>query len=159
SCSNNSCDLYHYQTVSNSCVAGRENALVSFQGECENLEDEATEAPLPVVIHQSTEDLPDNASGIERLSSDIEGHSLTLELRHAGGCGEHDFNLHTALPFRESQPLQIDASLTHDTEDSCEALITNTVVVDLQPLAEIYRQQYQSTSGEIYIGDFGLYQF
>lgn len=148
-----------YETFSNSCHATAAGASVSFDGECGELEGIFTQALSAVIIHTEQEDLPDNAAGVIVQNADFAGHDLNLTLRHSGGCGDHSFELHTALPFMESHPLQINASLIHETEDTCEAVVTSEITIDLRPLAEIHRQQYQQSSGEIYIGDFGLYQF
>lgn len=149
-----------YETFSNSCYATAAGAeLISFEGECGELEGSLTQAASAVIIHAEQADLPDSAADVVVQNADFDEHDLNLTLRHSGGCGDHSFELHTALPFMESHPLQINASLTHETDDSCEALITSEVTVDLRPLAEIYRQQYQQSTGEIYVGDLGLYQF
>jgi len=152
-------DDYQFRTFSNGCQATRQSARTSFKGECLELEDETTQASSQVLVREFEDGLPDNDSGVEVLDSTIEGDIATLMLRHSGGCADHRFTLNIALPFMESQPLQTNASLTHHTEDTCEALVTTTAEFDLRPLQEVFRQEFQETSGEIFVGEFGLYQF
>lgn len=152
-------DDVQFQTFSNGCVAMVEGARVSFESECRELENQKPKAPSLVVVRNFENGLPDSSSSVELLESVIEGDIATLELRHGGGCADHSFTLNIALPFTESQPLQTNASLTHHTEDTCEALVTTRVEFDLRPLRQVFRQEFQEASGEIFVGDFGLYQF
>lgn len=150
---------YRYQTFGNRCVANLENAEVSFEAECGALEDEGSEASQPVIVHESVDQLPENSSGVTVLESEISQDVAQLTVEHSGGCGEHRFDLHVAPPFMESWPLQINARLTHETDDTCEALITTDVSIDLLPLKNLYHMNYDSESGEIQIPHVGLYQF
>lgn len=152
-------EQYRYQTFGNRCVANLESAEISFEADCGALEDKVSEASQPVIVHGSIDQLPENSSGVAVLDSEISQNVAQLTLQHGGGCGAHRFDLHVAPPFMESWPLQINARLTHETEDTCEALIITDVSIDLLPLKNLYHMSYDSESGEILIPHVGLYQF
>ncbi|WP_157960343.1 hypothetical protein [Marinimicrobium alkaliphilum] len=150
---------YRYRTFGNTCEATVEDAIVSFQSVCGELEDELAEASRPIVVHDSIEQLPKSSGGVTVLDSEISQDVAELVLEHSGGCDEHRFDLHVAPPFMESWPLQINTRLTHHTEDNCEAVVTTHVSIDLLPLKNLYHLNYNSDSGEIMIPYTGLYQF
>lgn len=151
---------HRYQTFSNSCFAWLEYAKVSFNDSCGALEDKPSTATQPVIVHDTVEQLPKASTSLTVIDSEISQNVATLTLQHNGGCAEDRFDLHVAPPFIESWPLQIQARLTHEIEDTCDAtLATNTVKIDLQPLKNLYRMTYDSESGEIMIPPVGLYQF
>src|SRR5690606_4043898 len=108
---------------SNSCEASNKNAQVSFEGQCDAIEGEITQASQPIIIHSAIDDLPEAASDLTIIDSEIDQHIATITFQHGGGCGEHAINLHVAPPFMESWPLQIHSRLTHQTDDLCKALI------------------------------------
>lgn len=145
-------DEFQFKTFSNGCEAIREDVRVSFEEECLELEDQKPKAPSLVVVRNFKDGLPGSDTSVEVLDSVIEGDIATLELRHGGGCADHSFTLNIALPFLESQPLQTNASLTHHTEDTCEALVTTRVEFDLRPLRQVFRQEFQEASGEVLWG-------
>ncbi|HEY7884038.1 MAG TPA: hypothetical protein VIC08_03725 [Cellvibrionaceae bacterium] len=150
---------FQYQTFSNSCVASNKSAQISFEGQCEALEGQITQASQPIIIHKTIDDLPGAATSLEVVDSEINDHIAAVTVQYGGGCSEHAIHLHVAPPFMESWPLQIHARLTHQTDDSCEALITHTLSIDLLPLKELYHTNYQEDSGEIMIPEIGLYSF
>jgi hypothetical protein len=59
----------------------------------------------------------------------------------------------------ESDPVQSESLLSHVTEDTCEALVTEELTFDLLPLREFYQRIYGQGSGSISIQDIGLYSF
>ncbi|MDQ2076400.1 hypothetical protein [Marinimicrobium sp. ABcell2] len=150
---------YRYQTFSNRCFAKLGDAYVSFESACGALEDEVTEVSQPLIVQGGIEQLPESSTSITVLDSEIIQDVAQLTLEHSGGCDVHHFGLNVAPPFMESWPLQIHGRLTHETEDTCEAVVISQVSIDLLPLKNLYRMSYKSESGEIMIPYVGLYQF
>lgn len=80
----------------------------------------------------------------------VDADTLTIVVRHGGGCGTHRFSLAASRAFRESNPVQVSAVLTHDAGgDACRALLTRTLRYDLSPLRTAYREAYHARSGAI----------
>lgn len=72
-----------------------------------------------------------------------DGGVINLKVRYTGGCRDHHFTLVASPSFLETVPVQSRARLYHDDRnDPCEAQITETVQVRLQPLTKAYRTQY-----------------
>lgn len=92
------------------------------------------------------------------VASAIDGNLLTLEVWHGGGCEEHDY----ALCFQgwdESYPVQVGLYLIHDAHgDECAALLQPSLRFDLSPLADAYREAYNS-DGDIVQTTYGVYAF
>jgi hypothetical protein len=88
---------------------------------------------------------------IER--AEVRHDSLVVTLRHGGGCRTHEFTLLVKRGFRESYPVQTDALIAHDAKgDNCRALLTRELSFPLEPLRELYRQNYQTAHGAIQFG-------
>lgn len=82
----------------------------------------------------------------------IKSNLLFLEISYTGGCVNHDFSLIGSGVFAESYPVQTSIILSHeDNNDSCEAILTDTLVFDLTPLKEFYTESYKESSGIINI--------
>lgn len=64
---------------------------------------------------------------------DASKQTLTVTVRHGGGCGEHNYSLKMGLCL-ETYPVQCSAELFDDTEDYCEAYLTNEVVFTFREL-------------------------
>jgi len=80
----------------------------------------------------------------------IEGDRLVLEVQHGGGCKEHEYKLVVSDRFRESEPVQAEALLSHDAHgDLCKALVHAKLEADLTPLKKRWQSQYQRESGRI----------
>ncbi|PSQ98542.1 MAG: hypothetical protein BRD48_06860 [Bacteroidetes bacterium QS_9_68_14] len=74
--------------------------------------------------------------------------TLTLRVQYGGGCEDHEFQLVADDAFMESNPVQAGVQLFHDGNgDTCEALLTETVRFNLEPLREQYEEMYGSGSG------------
>ncbi len=65
---------------------------------------------------------------------DQNNNTAILEVVHGGGCGTHDYSLSISNTCIETYPAQASAYLIHNTNDSCESLISKTVVIDLDNL-------------------------
>ena len=88
----------------------------------------------------------------------IEGDTLTIIITYGGGCGTIVDKLLTCGNFMESNPVQLDISLSHQDNDFCKALIRKEIKFDLSPLAQYYKSSYQTTNGIIIIRLQGLLQ-
>lgn len=113
---------------------------------------------VPVEISDiAPEDLKKDQFDIDR--SVIDGTSLMLALSSSGGCTEHAYSLTmTPAAFIESYPVQANIYLRHDAKgDACRAIITDTVVFDLTPIVELYRQMY-GPNGQINLNLFDFAQ-
>jgi hypothetical protein len=83
----------------------------------------------------------------------IIGDALILQVEYGGGCGEHLFALHLSDVFRESNPVQAGALVSHNAHgDMCRALVRETLTFDLTPLKQTWQQAYRRTSGSILLG-------
>lgn len=74
-----------------------------------------------------------SADAAEVISAKLDGSkkNILVEVRHGGGCGEHDYSLQLKGCF-ESMPVQCQAELIHKTNDFCEALLHRTAVINLE---------------------------
>lgn len=80
----------------------------------------------------------------------ITGDTLILNVSYSGGCATHDFCLVAADSFRESSPVQMDISVTHNpNDDRCRSIITEDRCFDLTPIKTLYQETYQQESGTI----------
>lgn len=101
---------------------------------------------LPVEIGDiSPDDL--KKDGFTYGSAHIDGSALHLVVVSGGGCRKHEYSLTmTPSAFMESYPVQANAYLRHDAKnDPCDAIVTDSVVFDLSPIMELYRQMYGPT--------------
>lgn len=82
----------------------------------------------------------------------FQGDTLHLDIRYGGGCRVHRFAFLVHLPFRESHPVQADATLAHDADgDLCRALISETLSFDLRPLRAAWYAAYGAGPGAIHL--------
>lgn len=83
------------------------------------------------------------------------GDTLSFYAIYSGGCEAHEFIACWDGSFLESDPVQAPLNIVHiGNGDSCEALITEPISIDLTPLKEIYQSSYQTDSGTIIL-NFG----
>ncbi len=75
--------------------------------------------------------------------------NLTLSIQYGGGCGEVKYELFTNGLFMESNPVQLRIVLSFADSDPCEALLFEDITFDLKPLADHYKESYQSETGTI----------
>jgi hypothetical protein len=77
-------------------------------------------------------DGPDDPYFLREAS--VEGDCLYLRFQYGGGCEEVDFQLVSAFQLGETAPLTRFVRLALDDDDNCEALITEEVTFNLNPL-------------------------
>ena len=83
-------------------------------------------------------------------SAALDGDRLTIGVSFAGGCRNHAFTLVISKSFRESDPVQLPAVLTHEAHgDSCEAWVTESHVFDLSLVRTRYSQFYGPGAGRV----------
>jgi len=80
----------------------------------------------------------------------VQDDTLTINVSYSGGCETHAFTLVAEERFLESLPVQLRVSLAHNAnDDTCEALILETLHFNLTPIKEAYRKGYQKDTGTI----------
>ena len=80
----------------------------------------------------------------------LEGDLLSVDVSSGGGCEMHLFGGCWDGAFLESEPVQVGIEIAHeDNGDTCEAIITETVEIDLTPLREAYIAGYGGEGGTI----------
>ena len=80
----------------------------------------------------------------------VDGDVLCATVEYGGGCADHEFNLHVHSEIMAGRPPQVNAVLTHNSNnDPCKALITRKVGFDLTPLKEHLRRITGQQSGTV----------
>jgi hypothetical protein len=80
----------------------------------------------PLAVGEGCHDDPSSIDGAE-----LSGGTLYLQLRHGGGCAEHEYTLCPSDRILESDPAQWDLFVVHDAhDDECRAMISATYRVD-----------------------------
>ena len=113
---------------------------------------------------------PDATAGLgadeyELEAAAVAGDTLAVTVSYGGGCEEHHFALDASAAFRESDPVQLAATLAHNANnDSCQRWVTQDYLFDLTPLKMRYHDEYQQDSGTIVVmlegsADELLYEF
>ncbi|MCK4550035.1 MAG: hypothetical protein KAU49_07685 [Candidatus Krumholzibacteria bacterium] len=75
----------------------------------------------------------------------IDGIVLEIYVNYGGGCGDHEFMLLGKPNFMESYPVQIDLYVHHrNIDDYCDAIVSDTLCLDVRRVAELYEGIYQS---------------
>lgn len=157
-CAGVDCPTHSYTTYGNGCSAGASGADSAFDGKCELLEDKTTFSEKPAKI-VNEDDMPVNPTPVSIINVQFIDDIVVLEVRYAGGCVPHDFELFLSQPFMESQPPQVHATVYDLTEDACDALVTTEISFDLLPLREFYRRAYGEEEGSVNIVELGVYTF
>lgn len=104
----------------------------------------------PLKLLTGSDDLHFDAATIVR--ADMRRDVIELTNRYGGGCEEHIFDLYWDGLFMESNPVQVNLQLSHNSNnDVCRALITEKVFFDLSLLKTSYSAGYQTSQGEIII--------
>ncbi|MCB9673560.1 MAG: hypothetical protein H6737_00505 [Alphaproteobacteria bacterium] len=94
----------------------------------------------------------------------IAGDTLSVDVEYGGGCAMHDWTLcWPDATFAESNPVQVTLDLLHDDhDDACDAVVLDTIELDLAPLRQAWRDAYAQTSGTITVhlgGSTATYSF
>jgi hypothetical protein len=89
---------------------------------------------------------------IKNAKYDTTTKDVILDVVYSGGCGTHRFYLKPLGCF-ETMPVQCRAELIDESNDPCEALISNTIRLDISAYYNLGDQYYQDASLTI-LGDF-----
>lgn len=77
--------------------------------------------------------------------------NILIDVVYGGGCGKHDFSLKLEGCY-ESYPVQCEAQLVHVSQDFCEAMIRETVVIPLSAhgfLGSYYKKGSLTIKGDV----------
>jgi len=77
----------------------------------------------------------DSSTKVQDLTWD--GTCLTVTFSYAGGCEDHSYDFVSDGSIAESLPPIITLGLMHDNTDNCDALITESVTVDILDLPQL----------------------
>jgi hypothetical protein len=98
-------------------------------------------ARIIVDFESRPEDWPQDPLGLRGFW--LDGHILSLDVEHGGGCAEHEYYLVAWGGWMESFPVQVNVLLAHeDHDDPCDAIIRRTLRFDLTPLRDTYWRSY-----------------
>ncbi len=90
------------------------------------------------------------------MSLFLDGDILTINITYGGGCEDHIFRLIGSNEYLASSPAQTYVLLSHDANnDSCEALLWETLEFNLVPLAWKYQEFHKADSETIRIHIIG----
>jgi hypothetical protein len=79
--------------------------------------------------------------------------SLDVDVSYTGGCAEHTYKVCWDGMFLESTVVQAQLKLFHDAnDDECEAPMSESISIDLAPIAAAYKEMYQTHTGDILLG-------
>ena len=83
-------------------------------------------------------------------SAAVADDMLTVSVSYSGGCRDHEFHLHKADSFMESDPVQLRITLIHDGNgDRCLAWITEQHSFDLSDIKARWQAAYRRESGVV----------
>lgn len=107
---------------------------------------------VPMLVAQDTgaSDWPRDAYTLGAVEA--VGTTLRAEVTYGGGCRSHRMDLVGWGGWLESNPVQLNALITHDDgDDPCDAVVTEERVFDLSPLARAWVDAYGAPPGPIRI--------
>ena len=107
---------------------------------------------VPILISPETAptDWPRDAYTLGSVEAD--GITLRAEVTYGGGCRAHRMDLVAYGGWLESEPVQVNALITHDDgADPCDAVVTEERAFDLSSLARAWVEAYGPASGPIRI--------
>lgn len=91
------------------------------------------------IVEVSEKDFMDgpyySSTKVQNLTWD--GTCLTVTFSYAGGCEDHSYDFVSDGSIAESLPPIITLGLIHDNTDNCDALITESVTVDILDLPQL----------------------
>jgi hypothetical protein len=128
-------------------------SLSIFSNSCKILEPEpnSLDSTMQVIPVNDIYTLEMNTDPVTIDSAKTGNLTLVLFVSYSGGCATHEFQLYAENSFAESAVPQAYLYLGHNANgDNCEAWIQETLTFDLQPLTEIYRDQYRG-NGPMYL--------
>jgi hypothetical protein len=68
---------------------------------------------------------------VKSAKLDASKKNILIDVTYGGGCGKHDFSLQVGACM-ETSPVKCSAQLVHKTDDACEAIIGETIVISLE---------------------------
>jgi hypothetical protein len=97
--------------------------------------------PMIVAPETSEDDWPRDAFTLGVVTVDAAG--LSAEVTYGGGCARHRMDLVAYGGWMESNPVQVNALITHDDGgDPCDAIVAETRTFDLGPLRAAWVRAY-----------------
>ena len=104
---------------------------------------------VPMIVAEDTDegDWPRDAFTLGEVT--VDGAGVTAQITYGGGCARHRMDLVAYGGWMESNPVQVNALLTHDDGgDPCDAVVSSTRTFDLGPLRAAWVRAYGEISGE-----------
>jgi hypothetical protein len=146
------CDQFHYDLTYE-----RDGRSVRVQGSDQEIPEALRAAiaqvavladrrvPMLVAPESGLPDWPRDAYTLGEVT--VQGRVLTATVTYGGGCAAHRMDLVAVGGWMESNPVQIQAVISHDdADDPCDAVVEQERAFDLNPLAEAYRRAYGNSS-------------
>lgn len=75
---------------------------------------------------------PSFAATVRGAKLDASEKNILIDVTYGGGCGKHEFSLKSQGGCLETNPVQCTVQLIEKTDDHCEALVGDTVVINLK---------------------------
>jgi hypothetical protein len=98
---------------------------------------------VPALVSPDTRDTDWPRDPYRLGQVDVDGLVLTAHLTYGGGCAQHRMDLVLWGGWMESFPVQINALISHDdSDDPCDAVVTEERSFALLPLREAYEEAY-----------------
>ncbi|MEJ2616005.1 MAG: NigD-like C-terminal domain-containing protein [Ignavibacteriaceae bacterium] len=77
------------------------------------------------------------------LEQYVSGDYLILKVQYSGGCKEHEIKVYTTGAILKTNPPQAELFISHNADnDSCEALITKELKINLIELKIFYKTNF-----------------
>lgn len=113
---------------------------------CTEIACEAPEGAIAVCDDSAPHD------GLDVAGIALAGDILYVDVGYGGGCAEHILAGCWDGSFAESDPVQVWAFVSHESnDDNCDAYLSDTIEIDLSPMKADYQAGYQTEHGEITI--------
>ncbi|GAB4373934.1 MAG: hypothetical protein Kow0042_18160 [Calditrichia bacterium] len=97
----------------------------------------------PIILFDTFSEIKLHSDWMDIRSAEMEGDILRLTVWYRGGCNSHDFHLFVWKGFIETNPIQAECFLSHNSHnDLCEFWIERELAFDMRPLKQIYQQNY-----------------
>jgi hypothetical protein len=148
------CDFFHYDLGYQ-----RGTRLYGFRGTDDRLPPPLAEVVrqiaalgqggVPMIVAESTgeTDWPSDPFTLGEVT--VDGAGVTAGVTYGGGCARHRMDLVAYGGWMESNPVQVNALITHDDGgDPCDAIVTSARTFDLGPLRAAWVWAYGEIAGE-----------
>ena len=95
------------------------------------------------IIITNNENVKLNNDYLKVLEQYISGDYLILKVQYSGGCKEHEIQIYTTGAILKTNPPQTELYISHNANnESCEALITKELKINLIQLRNFYRTNF-----------------